>query len=150
MNNDFDLQPTLKGARITIRPIAADDWDAMFAGGAAFAFIDNRDGCIIGSSRYHGYDPVAREIEIDWTFLAREYRGGNYNREIKQLMLDHAFLFVDTVVFWIGEANVRSRRAIEKIGGVLRDGVRSRDAGNSPNVVYEIRKDCWPALALTS
>ena len=56
-------------------------------------------------------------------------------------MLDHAFRFVDTVVFWVGETNLRSRRAMEKIGGVLRDGVQFRDTGGeSPNVVYEIRK----------
>ena len=62
--------------------------------------------------------------------------------QIKQLMLRHAFLYVDTVVFWVGETNVRSRRAMEKIGGVLREGIQRRDiSGNSPCVVFEIRRD---------
>ncbi|MBT8099655.1 MAG: GNAT family N-acetyltransferase, partial [Gammaproteobacteria bacterium] len=78
------------------------------------------------------------EIEIGWTFLARKYWGGNYNAEIKALMLQHAFRFVDTVVFWIGEENIRSRRAVEKIGAVLRDGVFDKDG--MPHVVYEIHK----------
>ncbi len=81
-------------------------------------------------------------MEIGWTFLARDYWGGSYNFEIKQLMLDHAFLFVDTVVFWVGEDNMRSRRATEKIGGVLRDGIHYKDiSGDSPYVVYELQKD---------
>ncbi len=57
-------------------------------------------------------------------------------------MLEHAFTFVDTVVFWVGETNFRSRPAMEKIGGVLREGIQHRDiSGNSPYVVFEIRKD---------
>jgi RimJ/RimL family protein N-acetyltransferase len=119
-------------------------FDGAMACGTAFAFVDRADSTVIGSSRYHGYDPDRREIEIGWTFLSREYWGGSFNLEVKQLMLGHAFTFVDTVLFWIGESNWRSRRAIEKIGGVLRAGVQVRDlAGDTPHVVYEIRKDNW-------
>ena len=83
---------------------------------------------------------AASEIEIGWTFLSRDYWGGSYNAEIKQLLLNHAFTFVDTVVFWVGETNTRSRRAMEKIGAVLRPGVQHRDvAGDAPYVVYEIK-----------
>src|ERR1041384_4384369 len=57
----------------------------------AFVILDAKDGRVIGSSRYHGYDPEKSEVEIGWTFLARKYWGGLYNRELKQLMLDHAF-----------------------------------------------------------
>lgn len=116
-------------------------FDGALASGAAFAFVDEQSGKVIGSSRYHEYDPVAREIEIGWTFLSRNYWGGSYNLEIKRLMLDHAFKFLDTVVFWVGESNYRSRRAVEKIGGVLRDENQFRDGGGGrPYVVYEIRK----------
>jgi len=173
MKKDFDLQPTLKGARVTLRPIAMTDWDAMFAAaadpriweqhpdsnrytepvfrlffdsavecGSAFTIIDRQNGNIIGSSRYHGHDVATREIEIGWTFLSRDYWGGSYNSEIKRLMVDHAFSFVDTVVFWIDESNMRSRRATEKIGGVLRDGLQFKEgSGDRPYVIYEIRKD---------
>jgi RimJ/RimL family protein N-acetyltransferase len=92
---------------------------------------------IIGSSRYFGYDPAANEVEIGWSFLARTYWGGRYNGEMKRLMLDHAFAFVDRVVFIIGPENRRSRRAIEKIGGVL-EGMRRDDTGRE-SVVDVIR-----------
>ncbi len=117
-------------------------FDDAIACGSAFAFVDRQSCQVIGSSRYHGLDPVASEIEIGWTFLARDYWGGSYNAEIKQLMVEHAFRFVDTVVFWVGETNLRSRRAMEKIGGVLREGFHTRDvSGGEPNVIYEIRKE---------
>jgi hypothetical protein len=55
---------------------------------------------------------------------------------MKRLMLDHAFRFVDRVVFLVGPQNLRSQRAVEKIGGV-RMGSRS-DAGGRESIVYEI------------
>ena len=89
------------------------------ASGGAFVVIDRGTGAVIGSSRYSNYKPADSEIEIGSTFLARSHWGGLYNGEMKRLMLDHAFRFVETVVFRIGTTNLRSRRAIEKIGGVL-------------------------------
>jgi N-acetyltransferase len=90
---------------------------AMESGGALVA-IDLRDGRVIGSSRFNGYDETQGEIEIGWTFLARSHWGGVYNREMKRLMLQHAFRFVDRVIFLIGPQNLRLQRAMEKIGGV--------------------------------
>ena len=108
---------------------------AMESGGA-FVAIDVKDGRVIGSSRYHGYDPERSRIEIGWTFLARSHWGGTYNREMKQLMLRHAFRFVDRVVFLIGLHNLRSQKAVEKIGGVLVG--TGPDAAGRDGVVYEI------------
>jgi len=123
-------------------PVFRAFFDGAMASGSAFAFVDRQNGEIIGSSRYHGYDPTAREIEIGWTFLARAYWGGSFNLEIKQLMLEHAFTFVDTVVFWVGETNWRSQRAMEKIGGARRAGVHTRTLDGKPraHVIFEIRK----------
>jgi RimJ/RimL family protein N-acetyltransferase len=109
--------------------------DAMESGGALIA-IDAKDGRIIGSSRYHGYDAQNSEVEIGWTFLARSHWGGRYNGEMKRLMLQHAFRFVKRVVFRIGPNNHRSRRAVERIGGVLVGP--STDATGRESVVYEI------------
>lgn len=86
------------------------------ASGGALAVIERAGGRIIGSSRYHAYDAERRELEIGWTFLARAYWGGSYNRELKRLMLAHAFRSVDRVLFYIGPDNRRSQRAVEKIG----------------------------------
>jgi N-acetyltransferase len=109
--------------------------------GSAFVVIDRTTGEIIGSSRYFGFDPEESVVEIGWTFLARAYWGGEYNRELKRLMLDHAFRFVERVVFVIGVTNFRSQKAVEKIGGVRvgrRDKVVPR--GIVESFVYEIRR----------
>ncbi len=162
----FDLQPTLTGQLLQLRPLQRDDWDALSAAasdpfiweqhpesdrykpdvfrryfegaidsGGAFAVIDRRTGRVIGSSRYHGYDESAGEIAIGWTFLTRDYWGGEYNREMKRLMLDHAFRFVKRVIFLVGPANYRSQRAMEKIGG-RRAGIRV--ANGRESIVFVI------------
>lgn len=105
------------------------------SGGALIA-IDAADGQVIGSSRYHGYNEAESEIEIGWTFLARSHWGGVYNREMKQLMLRHAFQFVNSVVFLVGPGNLRSQRAMEKIGGV-REGTRLDGSGRE-SIVFRI------------
>jgi N-acetyltransferase len=109
--------------------------EALESGGALID-IDSKDGQVIGSSRFHGYDEEKGEIEIGWTFLARSHWGGIYNRETKQLMLQHAFKFVHSVNFLVGPQNLRSQRAMEKIGGV-RVGSRA-DEGGRECFVYQI------------
>jgi len=109
--------------------------EALECGGALVA-IDTKDSQVIGSSRFHGYDEEKSEIEIGWTFLARSHWGGIYNREMKRLMLERAFRFVESVIFVIGAQNLRSQRAVEKIGAV-RVGSRT-DAGGRESFVYQI------------
>jgi RimJ/RimL family protein N-acetyltransferase len=117
--------------------------EALESGGA-FIALDSKSGRVIGSSRFHGYDGEKREIEIGWTFLARSHWGGIYNREMKELMLRHAFRFVDRVVFLIGPHNLRSQKAVEKIGGV-RAGSR-RDASGRESFVYQITAAAFHAI----
>jgi RimJ/RimL family protein N-acetyltransferase len=116
--------------------------EALASGGALIAF-DTDTQRVIGSSRFHGYDEARCEVEIGWTFLARTYWGGVYNREMKQLMLMHAFRFVTSVVFLVGPTNLRSQRAVEKIGGV-RVGSRPDLAGRD-SYVYRITRSSSPA-----
>src|SRR5437763_6617525 len=115
--------------------------EAMESGGA-FDVVDTKSQQIIGSTRFYGYDPVKSEIEIGWTFLARKYWGGRYNAEMKQLLLNHAFKFVESVVFIVGEDNARSQTAMEKVGAV-KVGTATRAYGNHPparNLKYVMRK----------
>lgn len=123
-------------------PVFRNFFNIALASGSAFTLIHRSDGAIMGSTRYHGYDAAVSEIEIGWSFLSCEYWGGSYNLEIKTLLLSHAFRFVDTVVFWVGNTNIRSQRAMEKIGGVRRPGIHTRTLGGvaSHNVIFEIRK----------
>jgi RimJ/RimL family protein N-acetyltransferase len=104
--------------------------------GGALTVTDASSGAIIGSSRYHGFNEPGDEVEIGWTFLARACWGGRYNAEMKRLMLQHAFRFVRNVVLVIGQHNIRSRKAAEKIGAVL-VGTRSGPDG-ADKVVYRI------------
>ena len=171
----FDLQPTLRGALLKLRPLRPANFDALWAvasdpgiweqhrakeraepegfrkffqdaldsRGALIARY-NRDGRVIGSSRFFGYDPQRGEVEIGWTFLARSHWGGRYNGEMKRLMLDHAFRFVDCVVFLVAPENFRSQRAVEKIGGVrAREPARMRRAATAPSSSYG-RRDTAP------
>jgi len=93
-------------------------FDEALASRGALIALDRKHNQVIGSSRFHGYDLERSEVEIGWTFLARSHWGGVYNGEMKRLMLSHAFKFVDNVIFVIGSTNLRSQRAVEKIGGV--------------------------------
>jgi RimJ/RimL family protein N-acetyltransferase len=86
------------------------------ASGGALAVVERESDNLIGATRYDNYDPEASEIEIGWTFLARPYWGGLYNSDLKQVMLDHAFQSVETVVFLVDARNLRSRRAVDKLG----------------------------------
>jgi RimJ/RimL family protein N-acetyltransferase len=123
-------------------PAFREYFDSAVASKMAFVFVDRATNRLIGSSRYYGHDAARSEIEIGWTFIARSHWGGKTNREVKRLMLDHAFTFVDTVIFWVGEQNWRSQGAMTKIGGVRRDGLFTRElSGATPHFIFEIDKD---------
>ena len=98
-------------------------FDAMFADalahGGALAIAERETGRVIGSSQFRESAKLPGAIEIGWTFIACDHWGGAANREVKRLMLAHLFAHADLAVFRIGENNVRSRRAMEKIGGEL-------------------------------
>lgn len=106
-----------------------------------FVFVDRATNRLVGSSRYYGYAPEIGELEIGWTFLSRGHWGGPANREVKRLMLDHAFTFVDTAIFWVGHENWRSQGAMTKIGGIKRAGLFTREiAGDRPYYIFEITR----------
>ena len=124
-----------------LEPVFRRFFDKALESNGALAVIDVRSAQIIGSSRFHGHDRSRGEVEIGWTFLARSYWGGEYNGELKDLMLRHAFQYVDNVVFLVGPENRRSQRAVEKIGGI-RIGSRADDVG-LVSFAYRIRVSDW-------
>ena len=109
---------------------------ALKSNGALIA-VEQATGEVIGTSRFHAYNEAASEVEIGWTFLARSKWGGLYNGEMKRLMMEHAFRFVDSVVLLVGPKNRRSQKAVEKIGGV-RDGMRA-DAHGVDSYLYRVK-----------
>jgi RimJ/RimL family protein N-acetyltransferase len=116
--------------------------EALASRGALIA-LDVATGQVIGSSRFYGYDEDKSEIEIGWTFLARSHWGGDYNGEMKRLMLQHAFRFVERIIFLVGVTNRRSQRALEKIGAVRTDA-RS-DRGGFDHCIYQLTAVMWTA-----
>jgi len=145
--NAPNWQPTLRGERITLRPICADDLDAMhtaandpeiwaqhsetnrheravferffegaMASGGGLVIIDHSDGRVIGSSRYYDWNPQDQSVVVGYTYLERAHWGGATNREVKSLMLAHAFQWARTIRFHVSPGNIRSQRALERIG----------------------------------
>lgn len=116
--------------------------DGLASGGALIVKkVDTLE--IIGCSWY--YDLKENEVAIGYTFVARKYWGHTYNRSMKKLMLDHAFQFVDTVIFHIGANNIRSQTAIGKLGAI-KIGEQRIDFPGEPNplnFVYAITKEDW-------
>lgn len=120
-------------------------FDQYFAGAlasqGALLISDAATQEVLGSSRYVNHHPETRSVEIGYTFLIRSRWGGTCNAQVKRLMLEHAFTQVDTVWFVVGEHNLRSRRAMEKIGGTLtpHHAVPHVD-GRTDHVFYRVQR----------
>jgi len=168
----LDLQPSLTGPHITLRPLAAHDFRELLAVASDpllwaqhpdpargtregfqlfFEGALNSQGCLvaidtlresaIGCSRYTNYEPGA-SVAIGYTFLARSHWGRAANAEMKRLMLHHAFADVPQVLFTVGERNLRSRRAVEKLGAEL-VGTEDAPRWGQVHVIYSLTPDLW-------
>jgi N-acetyltransferase len=168
----LDLQPVLTGSRIALRPLQSRDFEELANAAAdplvwaqhpdpgrstregftsAFADALRSKGClvavdgerqaVIGWSRYHSYSPAER-VTIGYTFLARSHWGGATNAEMKRLMLRHAFTDVREVRFTVAERNLRSRRAVEKLGAVLA-GAEDTARWGQLHVIYRLTPELW-------
>jgi RimJ/RimL family protein N-acetyltransferase len=113
--------------------------------GGALLILDPKNDAVLGSSRYYDHDAAARTIAIGYTFLARSHWGRGYNLQLKTLMLDHAYRFVDTVLFHVGAQNQRSRRAMEKLGATLigEAPVAYYGEPSNLNVIYRMGREQW-------
>ena len=111
----------------------------------AFIVTDKESGEVIGSSRYYDLPEIKEGIAIGYTFLAKRFWGTTYNRALKILMLDHAFKFIETVYFHIGKVNIRSQKAIEKLGAekIGQKEMNYYGEHKSQNLVYKMDKSKW-------
>ena len=168
----LDLQPTLTGPRLTMRPLAAQDFGELYgvasdpliwaqhpdpARGTREGFrlffegalksqgclvaVDTVRGAISGWSRYSDYVP-GESVMIGYTFLARSHWGGAANARMKRLMLHHAFKEVPAVRFTVAERNLRSRRAVEKLGAEL-CGAEDVPRWGQIHVIYRLTPHLW-------
>jgi RimJ/RimL family protein N-acetyltransferase len=108
----------------------------------AFIIRDSKTNEAIGTSRYYDYNEKENSILIGYTFIGRKFWGNNYNKVLKKTMLDYAFQYVDKVYFHIGAQNIRSQKAIEKIGAIKVDEFEVAYYGEPSklNFIYVINK----------
>lgn len=108
----------------------------------AFKILDKNTGEIAGSTRFYDYNQDDNSILIGYTFYATKFWGSKLNPQVKKLMLDYIFQFVNKVYFHVGKSNIRSQKAMEKLGAKKVDEVIVAYAYEPErlNVVYEIRK----------
>jgi len=123
------------------RTVFSNYFDGAIASKGAFLIKDAQTGVAIGSSRFYDHKPELGEIKIGYTFFSRSCWGKPYNSNVKHLMLDHAFTFVDRVVFHVGASNFRSQKAMEKLGAIKTGEEEVAYFGEASrwNFVYEIR-----------
>lgn len=108
----------------------------------AFKIMDKSSNEVAGSTRFYDYNPDENSIFIGYTFYATKFWGSKLNPQVKKLMLDYIFQFVDKVNFHVGKDNIRSQKAMEKLGAKKVDEVNVAYFGEPEklNVVFEIDK----------
>jgi RimJ/RimL family protein N-acetyltransferase len=118
--------------------------DSMESKGALLV-IDKENNKVIGSSRFKRINGVDSAVEIGWSFLKRKYWGGKYNKSVKTLMINHAFNSFEDVIFYIGKDNIRSQKAVEKIGGIriTKSEYQHLIKKNEHEFTYRIGKSEW-------
>ena len=111
----------------------------------AFLIRDTDSNEIVGSSRFYDYNENEKSVLIGYTFIGRKFWGKGYNKALKKMMLEYAIQFVDKIYFHIGAVNIRSQKAIIKIGAVKVDEFEVEYYGEEPklNFVYLIEKGQW-------
>ncbi|MEK6154263.1 GNAT family protein [Flavobacteriaceae bacterium 3-367] len=120
-----------------------------------FIIYDKGKGRHAGCTRYMNIDWHNKVLEIGATWIGREFQGSGLNAQMKFLMLNHAFdeMGFEKVEFRVDERNLRSRKAVEKLGGVLegifRKNVYLLDGFKRNTCCYGILKEEWDKARIT-
>lgn len=119
-------------------------------GDQAFAIVDMANERVIGMTRAYDLDRRVKKITIGHTWYVPEVWGKAHNKECKLLLLTYMFedLQLERVDFKVAGQNIRSQKAVEKIGGV-REGVlrrysRRNDGTPADTVYFSILGEEWP------
>jgi RimJ/RimL family protein N-acetyltransferase len=120
--------------------------------GYAFAIVERSKHRIIGTTRFLEVHAADKKLEIGVTWIAKEFWGSSINQECKYLLLNYCFeiLHVNRVQFRTKADNLRSRRALEKIGATF-EGVHRKDKiepnGNARDTAfYSVTNADWPSV----
>lgn len=121
----------------------------------SYAVILKENNKVIGSTSFGHIDRTEKCIEIGWTWLGKEYIGSGINKHMKFLMLNHAFetMLIERLELRTDETNVRSRKAMEKIGatfdGTLRNHRTTQGGLRRNTVIYSIIRSEWKNIRQT-
>jgi N-acetyltransferase len=125
--------------------------DPRHTGGQhSFVIYRTSDHSLIGMTRYYRIEPAHKRLAIGFTWYLPEVWGDAHNKECKFLLLQYAFetLAYQRVEFEIAHQNIRSQKAVEKIGAVkealLRKHGLHADGTVRHTFVYSIIDDEWP------
>ena len=131
---------------------AGDDFDTAFDATIAhpdrFPFLIVADGAPVGMSGFLHLNPADNWLELGGTYMTPAARGSGLNSRIKPLLIDRAIACGFTrIEFRIDQRNLRSQRAVEKLGavreGVLRKQKITWTGHVRDTVVYSILADEW-------
>ncbi|MCP4974886.1 MAG: GNAT family N-acetyltransferase [Maribacter sp.] len=118
-----------------------------------FIIYDKKTATYAGCSRFMNINWQHKVLEIGSTWIGREFHGNGINRQMKDLMLNYAFdeMGFEKVEFRIDERNMRSRKAVEKLGatleGILRKNVYLLDGFKRNTCCYGLLKEEWKKSA---
>ncbi len=128
----------------------AFDKNAM-GGQQAFVIRNSADNTIIGMTRFYEIKPKDKRAAIGYTWYTPTVWGMVHNKECKLLVLSYIFeeWGYSRAEFHVAHQNIRSQKAVEKIGGLREGELRKfgfRNDGSVRNtVVFSIIDDEWPA-----
>ncbi|WP_374459462.1 GNAT family N-acetyltransferase [Chryseobacterium taeanense] len=164
-NQDYQLIPLQQGDFESLYEVASDPevwkqhpnkdryqkevFETFFKGAmesrGAFKIIEKSTGKVLGSTRFYDYNNEESSIFIGYTFYGTESWGKGINPQIKKLMMDYIFQFVETVYFHVGKDNIRSRTAMEKLGAENKGEHEIAYFGEPSriNILYQIKKENW-------
>ncbi len=114
-----------------------------------FTVFQLETGRIAGATRYLNIAPDHRGLEIGGTWYGADFRRTVVNTECKYLLLKHAFEKLDCIRVQLktDERNLRSQRAIERIGakkeGILRNHMILPNGLYRNSVYYSIIDQEW-------
>lgn len=115
-------------------------FEGAIKSGGAFKIYDAQTNKLIGSTRFYEVENKNNAIAIGYTFFARSHWGGKYNPVCKKMMMEYAFQFVDSIIFHIGANNIRSQKAIERLGAkkIAEEEIEYYGEESKLNYIYEI------------
>ncbi|MBP1841046.1 GNAT family N-acetyltransferase [Formosa algae] len=120
-----------------------------------FLVFDKSKNAYAGCTRFMNIDSKNKVLDIGATWIGYEFQGTGLNKHMKYLMLKYAFenLKFEKVEFKADERNIRSRKAIEYVGGslegILRQNIYLLNGYKRNTCIYGILNTEWDALKAT-